>query len=418
MYRGKKMNLKDKGCAGRTIGRGRIEKYMEFMNINDKRTYIPEAGGKAGYHMKDYRDIEERLSEGRNDYQHIPVPDEMRAKVEAGIMRAEAEKEGQAMKGREEEREKERVKERKKEMEKRQEVSRMGRGRKDMDRNKKNKKKTLRFRIAAAAAAAAILIILPNTGAGAAYAMGSIPVVGKLFQAVTFRDYRYESERFDANVEVPQIVVDDMAGEGEKTPEQDKEKDSAAGQNKGEISSELQGTLDQINFDIEEVTNQLIEEFQASADLGESYGSLEIHHETVTNNDRYFTLKLSMYRGAGSGYEFYKFYTIDKRTGKQVQLGDLFQEGSDYNERLSENIKDQMRSDMAEDENKIYWVDYEDVPEWNFERLKEDQNFYFDEAGNIVISFDEYEVAPGYMGALEFTVEREVFEDILNTGES
>lgn len=384
---------------------------MEFMNINDKRTYIPEAGGKAGYHMRDYRDIEERLSEGRNDYQQIPVPDEMRAKVEAGIMRARAEKERQTMKGREEEREKEREAE----MEKSREESRLekdlGGSRKNM---KRNKKKTVKFRIAAAAAAAAaVLIILPNTGASVAYAMGSIPVVGKLFQAVTFRDYQYESDRFDANVEVPQIVVDDMAGEGEKTPEQDQEKDSAAGQSKEEISDELQGTLDQINFDIEEVTNQLIEEFQASADLGESYGTLEIHHETVTNNDRYFTLKLSMYQGAGSGFESYKFYTIDKRTGKQVQLGDLFKEGSGYNERLSENIKDQMRSDMAEDENKIYWVDYEDVPEWNFEKLKEDQNFYFDEAGNIVISFDEYEVAPGYMGALEFTVEREVFEDIL-----
>lgn len=416
MYRGKKMNLKDKDCTSRTIGRGRFEKDMEFMNINDKRTYIPEAGGKAGYHMRDYRDIEERLSEGRNDYQQIPVPDEMRAKVEAGIMRARAEKEGQAMKGREEKGEKEKETE----MEKCQEESRLekdlGGSRKNM---KRNKKKTVKFRIAAAAAAAAaVLIILPNTGASVAHAMGSIPVVGKLFQAVTFRDYQYESDRFDANVEVPQIVVDDMAGEGEKTPEQDQEKDSAAGQSKGEISDELQGTLDQINFDIEEVTNQLIEEFQASADLGESYGSLEIHHETVTNNDRYFTLKLSMYQGAGSGFESYKFYTIDKRTGKQVQLGDLFKEGSDYNERLSENIKDQMRSDMAEDENKIYWVDYEDVSEWNFERLKEDQNFYFDEAGNIVISFDEYEVAPGYMGALEFTVEREVFEDILNTGES
>lgn len=342
--------------------------------------------------MKDYRDIEERLSEGRNDYQHIPVPDEMKAKVEAGIMRAQTEKESK--KGRKESG-----------LEKD-----MERGKKDM---KKSKKKTVKFRIAAvAAAAAAVLIILPNTGAGVAHAMGSIPVVGKLFEAVTFRDYQYESDRFDANVEVPQIVVDDMAGEKERDPEQEAE-EGTEGQNKEEASDELQGTVEQINFDIEEVTNQLIEEFQASADLGESYGTLEIHHETVTNNDRYFTLKLSMYQGAGSGYEFYKFYTIDKRSGKQVQLGDLFQEGTDYNERLSENIKDQMRAEMAEDENKIYWVDYEDVPEWNFERLKGDQNFYFDEAGNIVISFDEYEVAPGYMGAMEFTVEREVFEDIL-----
>ena len=41
--------------------------------------------------MKDPRDIEERLAEGRKDYQKIPVPEEARARVETGIMRAKAE---------------------------------------------------------------------------------------------------------------------------------------------------------------------------------------------------------------------------------------------------------------------------------------------------------------------------------------
>lgn len=293
---------------------------------------------------------------GREDYRKIPVPVEMKERMEAGIARAEAER---------------------------------------RRKSKMEKKRKAGFRIAvAAAAAAALLVVLPNTGADVAYAMGSLPVVGKLFQAVTFRDYQYESDRFNASVEVPQIVVEDVA-------------DDAAN------DTEKAETVERINFDIEKVTNQLIEEFQASAELGESYGTLEIHHETVTDNENYFTLKLSIYQGAGSGYESYKFYTIDKRTGKQIQIGDLFKEGSDYNRILSENIKDQMRAKMAEDENNIYWVDYEDVPEWNWEKLKEDQNFYFDEAGNLVVAFDEYEVAPGYMGALEFTVERSVFEEIL-----
>ena len=254
--------------------------------------------------------------------------------------------------------------------------------------------------------------------------MGALPVVGKLFQAVTFRDYQYESDRFDADVEVPQIRVDDMAneaadtdgmGSGSNAARGDAETtDSASDGQSGEKSSDqMQGTVEQINFDIEKVTNQLIEEFQESADLGESYGSLDIHHETVTDNDKYFTLKLSLYRGAGSGFQSYKFYTIDKKTGKQLQIGDLFREGSNYNETLSENIKEQMRARMAEDEMNMYWVDYDEVAEWNFERLKADQNFYFDGTGNLVIVFDEYEVAPGYMGAQEFTVEREVFEGLL-----
>ncbi|NBI91814.1 DUF3298 domain-containing protein [Lachnospiraceae bacterium] len=338
--------------------------------------------------MDDYRKIEERLLASQEDYRQIPVPEEMKGKLKAGIERAEAEK---RVKGNEE---KTRNENRKRETE---------------GGRKMHKKKMIRFRIIATAAAAVLLVILPNTGAEVAYAMGSLPVVGKLFQAVTFRDYQYESERFEANVEVPQIIVEDV----EKRGEGENEKREAENVEEENRNGDVQQTVEEINFDIEQVTNQLIEEFQESAELGESYGTLEIHHETVTDNENYFTLKLSMYRGAGSGYESYKFYTVDKRTGKQIQIGDLFQEGSNYNEILSEDIKEQMRAQMAEDEGQVYWVDYEEVPEWNWERLKDDQNFYFDAEGNIVIVFDEYEVAPGYMGAREFTVERSVYENIL-----
>lgn len=338
--------------------------------------------------MDDYRKIEERLLASQEDYRQIPVPEEMMGKLKAGIERAEAEK---RVKGNEEETRNENRKWKKE------------------GGRKMYKKKMIRFRIIATAAAAVLLVILPNTGAEVAYAMGSLPVVGKLFQAVTFRDYQYESERFEANVEVPQIIVEDV----EKRGEGENEKREAENVEEENRNGDVQQTVEEINFDIEQVTNQLIEEFQESAELGESYGTLEIHHETVTDNENYFTLKLSMYRGAGSGYESYKFYTVDKRTGKQIQIGDLFQEGSNYNEILSEDIKEQMRAQMAEDEGQVYWVDYEEVPEWNWERLKDDQNFYFDAEGNIVIVFDEYEVAPGYMGAREFTVERSVFENIL-----
>lgn len=153
--------------------------------------------------------------------------------------------------------------------------------------------------------------------------------------------------------------------------------------------------------------------FNASAELGESYGSLEIHHETVTDNEQYFTLKLSIYHGAGSGSESYKLYTIDKKSGKQIQIGDLFQENSGYADVLSEDIRNQMRAAMAEDEMNMYWVDNTDMPDINWEGIREDQNFYFDGDGNLVIVFEEYEVAPGYMGAQEYTVERAVFENLL-----
>ena len=45
-----------------------------------------------------------------------------------------------------------------------------------------------------------------------------------------------------------------------------------------------------------------------------------------------------------------------------------------------------------------------DMPEDDFKELTGDESFYFNEEGLLVIAFDEYEVAPGYMGAVEFTI--------------
>lgn len=267
-----------------------------------------------------------------------------------------------------------------------------------LDKAIRKAKKVRGFRIPTAIAAAAVLLVLlPNTGANIAYAMGNIPVVGILFQAVTFRNYQYDSDRFQANVEVPQIVVKDIETNGNET----------------EVSKELEKSIDEVNFDIQKVTDQLIAEFEASAEYGESYGGLEISHEIVTDSQRYFSLKLFIYQGAGSGTQWYKIYTIDKLSGQQIQIGDLFFEGSDYQTVISENIREQMRAAMAEDEKKYYWVDDEEIPELNWKGLEEDQNFYFDLNGNLVIAFDEYEVAPGYMGAQEFTVEKGIFENLL-----
>jgi hypothetical protein len=39
-----------------------------------------------------------------------------------------------------------------------------------------------------------------------------------------------------------------------------------------------------------------------------------------------------------------------------------------------------------------------------FEKIKADQNFYLSSNHKLVISFDKYEVAPGYMGIVEFEI--------------
>jgi hypothetical protein len=40
-------------------------------------------------------------------------------------------------------------------------------------------------------------------------------------------------------------------------------------------------------------------------------------------------------------------------------------------------------------------------------------NFYINEDGKLVISFNEYDVAPGFMGVVEFVIPTDLIKDLL-----
>lgn len=258
------------------------------------------------------------------------------------------------------------------------------------------------YRGLTAAAALAVCILLPNTSAEVAYAMSSIPVVGRLVEAVTFRNYQYESERQNADIQVPEVVLQDQSG----SPENPVGTDGMHGDI--EVEQNLKKSTEEINQEIQEITDQIVAEFEKNMDDQQGYQDVMVKSEVLTTTDRYFTLKLICYQGAGSGAEWDYFYTIDLATGQRLALKDLFAEGADYITPISENIKAQMREQMQKDEMVHYWVDETDIPEWNFKAITDETSFYINENGNIVICFNEGDVAPMYMGCVEFVIPKEV----------
>lgn len=246
--------------------------------------------------------------------------------------------------------------------------------------------------LAIAAAAALAILILPNISSATAHAMGNIPVLGGFFKVITFRDYHYEDERNVADVVVPEISTE------------------------GRIDSSSTGTgkktADEINAEIRDITNKWVEEFKSNME-GEGYQDIKIDSEVIATTEDYFTLKLICFLGSGSGYEENHFYTINLNTGEKVELANLFKNGSDYKRIISENIKKQMKEQMAADEGILYWVDYKEVPEWNFNEITDDTSFYINKNGEITICFNEGDVAPMYMGTVEFTIPKDVVADIV-----
>ncbi len=243
------------------------------------------------------------------------------------------------------------------------------------------------------AAAVAVFIILPNTSAQVAHAMEQIPLLGKLVKVVTFRDYQYEDEKNEAHINVPEITLDDVTN-----ADRDKREN-------------LQQTIDEINAEVQKMAEAYVERFESNLKENDSYQNIGVNYEIINTTADYFTLKLECYQVYGTATVWNYYYTIDLNTGKQVTLGELFEDGADYITPISENIKTQMLEQMESDESKVYWLDYE-IDAWNFKQISADTEFYINADGNIVISFHEGDVAPMYMGVVTFEIPAEVVAGI------
>lgn len=251
--------------------------------------------------------------------------------------------------------------------------------------NKKAKKRAITKSISAVAAAVALIITLANTSATAAYAMGNIPFLGNLIRAVTFREYVYEDEKNTADVKIPEVVVDS---------------DKVVDEN---VKDTVLADTGIVNEQINELSEKWIAEFEKNKE-NEGFHDLQISSEIVKSTSSYFTIKISCYEASASGYEENHYYTIDLNTGKELTLAKLFADNDDYISQISEEIKKQMKAQMAKDENAMYFLET-DIPEEDFKEISDSTQFYINKDGRLVITFNELEVAPAYMGCVEFVID-------------
>ena len=165
----------------------------------------------------------------------------------------------------------------------------------------------------------------------------------------------------------------------------------------------------QKNLTEEELTNMVNNKFNEEKD---NYSFVETSSDVLINNENWFTLRISMYESENSGEANYIFYNIDKAKGQLVNLSDLFKD-KEYKSAISQEIKNQMQQKMKENSNLSYWIAQEGTDSIGFTSITDNQDFYISENGNIVVVFNKYEVAPGYMGVQEFEISKELYKDYL-----
>lgn len=249
------------------------------------------------------------------------------------------------------------------------------------------KKTKILPRIAATAACFIFVIffLLPNVSVAYAEAFEEIPIIGRLIKVITVRNYFYSDDYHEMDIDVPKV------------------------------SGEDGDAADYINNDVNKLTDTLVKQFYKDLDsIGDSgHSSIYVDYETVTNTESWFTLKMRVHEAAGSSNTYYKYYHIDRKSGKIIKLSDL-SEDEGFLETLEKEIRQQMRSQMDNDSSKIYWLDNSVIGK-DYVAVTPEHNFFWNENGDLVIVFDKYEVAPGAMGTPEFTVDKALISDMLKS---
>ncbi len=131
-------------------------------------------------------------------------------------------------------------------------------------------------------------------------------------------------------------------------------------------------------------------------------------------SDSTLTLALTYYSVAGSSYYTTSFFNFDRRTRALIELDDYFVPGSAAASILRGEILRQMRLRMAADENQVFWIDGllnpDETLDWDalLTAVRENNGYYFNDRGELVVVFGKYDVGPGSMGAPEFVIPAEV----------
>lgn len=249
--------------------------------------------------------------------------------------------------------------------------------------------KKLTKNIGATAAALSIGFIgMANFSPTFAKSMSDLPIIGDIVNVVTFNQFDYHKDTYDATLNAPVI-------EGLKDTNLEETLNS-------KYTKENKALFEQFEKEVAS-----LESFTKGGHLGVDSGFI-----IKTNNDQILSIARYVVNTVGSSSTTMTYDTIDKENEILLTLPSLFKDSS-YVELISDNIKTQMRERMKEDKDLVYWIEGDPDAIDGFDQISPDQAFYISDAGKLVISFDKYAVSPGFMGVQEFEIPTEVIQSAL-----
>lgn len=259
----------------------------------------------------------------------------------------------------------------------------------------------------AAAAAAVLLICLTiglNTSEAFAKEMSGVPVLGALARVLTVRSYHGTDGDYEIDMDVPEIITD-------KT-DADQSQSNATEAFTEDINAEIQKIVDdymeQAKAEFQEYKDAFFETGGTKEEWGDRTMDINVDYEVKYQDGNTLSLELVTEKGWVSSDEERYYYNLDLSTKKHLTLREVL--GDDYVKLCNDSIIAQISQRMAEDENQIFFgfgpngEEDEKMGISGFTTVNDATKFYINERGNVVIVFEKYEIAPGYMGFQEFEI--------------
>ncbi|WP_455718820.1 RsiV family protein [Anaerosporobacter sp.] len=235
-----------------------------------------------------------------------------------------------------------------------------------------------------------IFVIGLNSSESFAKGVENIPLIGTVAKVLTIRSYEDANEDRTIKADVPQIEV-----------ESDNED---VKQVVVDINKEIQGLVDDHIKQAETHIAEYKDAFLETGGTEEEFKAKDIHanvdYEVKAQNDEMISIVITSYEDWANAYTEQFFYTLDLATGDVLTLKDIM--GDDYIYKANQAIREEMEQRVKVDENLTYFTE----EEGGFTSVDENTHFYVNEAGNPVVVFEKYEVAPGFMGIQEFEIKK------------